>query len=795
MEQYHDLAKKYLKYQKHRTMLTILGVALASGVLFVILTLFFSNFINKRNQIRKDMNYEMVFLVEDDAVACEIADCDFVKSAYVGTYYDENSNINYDRALFVNLKNPYRLDYYFAIIQETYGVKGYMNQALSGFYLQGNDGSETYIVLMMFLFLTMIFAIIGVGIIRNSIQLNTLEQVKDYGILRCVGSTFGQLKKIIFLMGFYQEMAGILLGYVAGYFVALIIGWFVHIKVGIHLVPVLFVAIAFIGDLYFVMQENSKIVKKLTPVEAVRGNFAPTKTKIRRRGKSIYGLIFGMEGDYAYKSLKANKGRYYKSVFAFGLGIACFIGISIFSYSLKQMDRAFSGRYENYQLYFWLEHMMENNPDEIMAQLPAYDVLEQIAQCDEVSVTKMMYTAALNVVDIETFLDQYDKTFLQETYWGDLVDREVWENPGYACSSFRLNLIGYDEEEYAKLGEYLVDGTLDVGEDGIVMVQQCLAYPIDENEDAGEMYTIEEMFGRWYVCNNYQVGDTIKLFDLARTKEIYQQLISEAGLLEELETMYDEEGQPIYDKEENDQRVNLKRECIYKTYEQAEQEGAYKEYIVKGIVEKDLTLTGYEPMQAIVPLDDFFEITGVSNNQSSGVKFSLDKGKVSNKLSNLLYQCLDEYVGCIQSEYVYVAETLYSTRKAIRYISMFIIFIVIMSSVNIINTSASNLHLRRQELAQLRVIGVSKKRLSYIVLLEGVITVISANILGNILGYGFIIPLRKAVNIIFKIPLAGTLRASIVGLVVSTVILCGSLYIPIRKKGNSVVEDLNASGD
>ena len=38
MEQYHELAKKYLKYQKHRTILTILGVALASGALFVILT-------------------------------------------------------------------------------------------------------------------------------------------------------------------------------------------------------------------------------------------------------------------------------------------------------------------------------------------------------------------------------------------------------------------------------------------------------------------------------------------------------------------------------------------------------------------------------------------------------------------------------------------------------------------------------------------------------------------------------------------------------------------------------------
>ena len=55
MENYTKLSIKYLKFQKKRTILTILGVALASGILFVILTLYFSNFINTRDALSRQI--------------------------------------------------------------------------------------------------------------------------------------------------------------------------------------------------------------------------------------------------------------------------------------------------------------------------------------------------------------------------------------------------------------------------------------------------------------------------------------------------------------------------------------------------------------------------------------------------------------------------------------------------------------------------------------------------------------------------------------------------------------------
>lgn len=84
MENYTKLSIKYLKFQKKRTILTILGVALASGILFVILTLYFSNFINTRDALRKQADYEIVLLPEQNQDVPALLKQDFVKTAYRG---------------------------------------------------------------------------------------------------------------------------------------------------------------------------------------------------------------------------------------------------------------------------------------------------------------------------------------------------------------------------------------------------------------------------------------------------------------------------------------------------------------------------------------------------------------------------------------------------------------------------------------------------------------------------------------------------------------------------------------
>lgn len=776
MNSYNQLSKLYLKFQKKRTILTILGVALAAGILFMVLTLYFSNFINERDALRKEADYEMVLFPENETQIAEIVNESWVKSAYKGKYYITASNTYLENALYLNIKNPYKINDYFKKVTKTYEIDGEINEALASYYLQGDSGNSTYIICLMFLFMAVIFAIIGVGIIRNSIQLNTLEQVKDYGILRCIGATQGQLKSIIFLIGFWQELIGLIAGMFLGYIAAFFVGMTKHIKVGVHIVPVAFVTIAFIGDLLFVMSENSKLVKRLTPLEAVRGRLSVKKQKIKARKRGLFGRIFGVEGEYAYKSLMANKGRFFKSVASFGLGIAAFIIISI---AFSTVNTAFNMIYDQfgeYELYFFNSINAYQDVDMAKRNLPTYDLLEKLTECEEVGESKAVYAATMYVADIDDYLAHYDDDIVENAYAGEHImsARYAWESQddkriAYATSS--IDLYGYSEDEYAAYQSLLVDGTLDVSENGIVIVQNELCYPKNIDDALGMEY---------YKMSNYQVGDTIDIVDLERFQALYNEKYAEFV------------SDNPYKVEETE---HFSGEVYLDCWQQLIDEGAYKTYTIEGIVQYEKEKMAMSmTMTAIVPLENFCRMTGTSEGESVGVKYKLKKYKLSEETASLILSLMADG-NCMTSYIVYDLYTLEMTKKTMGYVVIAIIFIVTMSSINIINTSASNLHLRRQELAQLRVIGVSKNRLIYIVMLEGIITTIVANLLGCALGFGAIIPIRKAVDTIFHTSLQYPTMAAVIGLLFSSAILCGSIYVPIKRMSKDVLEDLNAGGD
>ena len=103
--------------------------------------------------------------------------------------------------------------------------------------------------------------------------------------------------------------------------------------------------------------------------------------------------------------------------------------------------------------------------------------------------------------------------------------------------------------------------------------------------------------------------------------------------------------------------------------------------------------------------------------------------------------------------------------------------------------------MRRKEFAQLRVIGVSQKELMKMVLLEGVITTLVANIwgqfIGNIVNFGIFYYIKLVFGIKYEIPWIGML----LGLLVSMIVLCGSVYVPMRSVKQNLASDLASGGE
>ena len=118
----------------------------------------------------------------------------------------------------------------------------------------------------------------------------------------------------------------------------LLIGHFaLKITAGFHWIPIVPILVAFLGDLYFAMEENCKLIANMSPVSAIRGEYRIHKEKIKVRKSRIFGKLFGVEGDYAYKSIMRNPGRFMKTVWSIGIGMGAFILIMGFASSVQRV--------------------------------------------------------------------------------------------------------------------------------------------------------------------------------------------------------------------------------------------------------------------------------------------------------------------------------------------------------------------------------------------------------------------------------------------------------------------------
>ena len=764
MQNYKTVALRYLKLNKRRSIVTVLGTAFTVLILYILLNAGFSYLDMEKTKVLKERNYEMIFYTESVEQIEAISSDAVVKEASVGGWYVASWEKSYEQALFVTGDSPYHIDKNFEYLRETYDVDGTINGDLAAFYLQGYEGNDNYVLTLVLLCISYIFALFGVGVIRNSIQLSLFEQIKDYGNMRCIGATKGQLKAIIYLQGVILELCGIGVGVVVGQLGMWIVGFFISFEMRFHVLPVILIVAAYLLDLYFAMEENCKLVTNMSPASALRGEFRIRKEKIKKRRKSLYGRIFGLEGDYAYKNLMRSPGRFYKSVGAMFLGIAALIAFLGVSNSVNQYYDMMDRMYQYYQVYYYGVLGVSDTIDTVQKYLPTVEDFAEIGEVNAVRSAKKMYAAEVVAANVKDVISH----FTQENWMYEFVDDyEEWDEDKINNAPdwySRIMCYGYDEEDYARYEKALVDGTLDVSENGIVLVNGA-EMMVEDEESLGTVW--EKM-----TFTTYQVGDTIDIVNPGKMRDM---------MVERLENMSEDDLMyypRIYD------------ECRTELIEQ----GEYKTYVVEGILEKDCNIAPYDSeMSIVLPLERYYAFTDTDESCVTGMQYHID-GDLS--VSDIMLM-QNEYSmkSYMESDYTYMVEGVGTLRQVLKYLLIFATFLVIVTTANIVNTTSSNIHMRRKEFAQLRVIGVSEKRLVKMVLLEGVITTIAANfwgmLVGNLISFGVFIFVNMLIGLKYSIPWAGM----IFGLLYSVMVFCGSSYVGIKSMKQNMASDLAASGE
>lgn len=198
----------------------------------------------------------------------------------------------------------------------------------------------------------------AVMVIYNIFYISTVERVRDFGLLRAVGATKKQMKKLILKEGILLSLIGIPIGILMGYAVSYsIIPIFSveNLKIKSSVYIAIAAVIVSLITILISLRKPEKFVSKISPVEAVGYN--PVQMKIgKRERKSLKKVsVFNM----AYLNLWRNKKRTTMTIISLSMSgilfaVVCSILLSMDINNLFKQDLSYEFKLESY--------IMDENP-------------------------------------------------------------------------------------------------------------------------------------------------------------------------------------------------------------------------------------------------------------------------------------------------------------------------------------------------------------------------------------------------------------------------------------------------
>ncbi len=366
-----------LKQNKRRTIFTIIGVALASALMFAVAGMVTSLHQTMINEVKvtigdyheiyenvpeeglkyiennanvKDFEYKGELLFVDDDLAQYYEN--FPDYAYRAASIDFN-NDKIDRSrIFVHYKDIRGSDKTREKILET--IKNETGAEINYrtnddlINLEGGLSEDIFSVIStVALIVILIIIVTSVFAIRNSFSISATERMRQFGMLSSVGATKHQIRKSVMLEGTMIWLVAMPLGIILGLAATAILVATVTMLIGESLsaemvfsVPLwVFPIIIILSYITVTLSTLSPAIRaaKMSPVEAIRGN-REVKIKPKKiRTSKVVRKLFGVGGVIADKNLKRAKRKYRTTVVSIVLSVATFIGLSTF------MNQAFGG--------------------------------------------------------------------------------------------------------------------------------------------------------------------------------------------------------------------------------------------------------------------------------------------------------------------------------------------------------------------------------------------------------------------------------------------------------------------
>lgn len=214
-----------------------------------------------------------------------------------------------------------------------------------------------------------IIMVTSIFVIKNSFSISATEKIREFGILKSLGATSKQIRKLIllegYLLGGFGIVFGVILGIVANYILIFIVNALMSdfidktTQLSVHISVLGTIFAVFIGavTVYFSIVVIAHRARKISAISAIRSNQDIKLSRKKLKTPKIIAKLFGIGGVISHKNLKRNRKKYRTTVISLTISVFAFITVS---YIVESMFRAVNLEISNINFNYGLSLNTEN---------------------------------------------------------------------------------------------------------------------------------------------------------------------------------------------------------------------------------------------------------------------------------------------------------------------------------------------------------------------------------------------------------------------------------------------------
>lgn len=664
----------------------------------------------------------------------------------------KNNNIKVESAnLLVEISSKVDLEKASIELKELKGKRKVQENNMLLMYQGGKRDASTNGLYVAIFIVISIVVVSTIAVIYNSFQISVIERVKQFGLLRAIGATKKQIRKMVLreatLIATIAIPLGLLCGVIAIYsvgFVFKLIGGDTVLPTKLAISPVILLGSGAVGvvSIYASALIPAQFAGKISPLVAISSRATITKEKVKRRKNKIAERLFKFEGVLALKNIKRNRKRYRITVFSIVISVVLFISFkSLMDMSTNFRKELNESQNIHFEIYKSAEGLADENIklEDLVIDEKIGDKLKSQGMVDKVY---MEYRAFNFYGQIEKNNEVEEVKAIKDVY------KKVNIN-GEEKTIMDVSMSVYDKDAIEVSKNYLKSGSVDIEklnkENGVILINKNkVVRPEISKSYMGPLADIK-------------VGD-------------------------EISVQY-KENQDVYDEKYKD-NVEFGK-------------GKIKKVKVMAIIDSpafdlipDIEYGGVKSLKLITSQEVMKNLSEIKEIKPRNINVKIkDVSKDA--------MALGEIEGTIKEDpSLRVINKIDGNRKEKSNVLMmeilvygFISVISLIGSVNIINTVTTNIILRKREFAALKSIGLTQKGLKKMVVLEGILYGVTGAIYGSILGCGLSYLLAKQLmrsrDFIWPVPWQAVIIASVSAIIIGYISVLSPLS---RIKKENLIE-------